>query len=69
MYLLLTGLLGFGQILHIALVCLLIKEGKRVVYLPDAKAFATVIVSYMKHALLLAYSSDQELYGSIDSLE
>ena len=27
------------------------------------------MVSYMKHALLLAYSSDQELYGSIDSLE
>jgi energy-coupling factor transporter ATP-binding protein EcfA2 len=65
----LQGSLGSGKS-HIlaALVCLLVKKGKRVVYLPDAKVLATAIVEYTKEALQLAYADDQALFERIQGL-
>jgi len=63
----LQGTLGSGKS-HIlaALVCLLIKEGKRVVYILDARVFATNIVDYTKEAMQLAYADDQVLFEQIE---
>jgi len=65
----LQGSLGTGKS-HIlaALVCLLIKEGKRVVYLPDARVLAIAIEDYTKEALQLAYADDQALFKQIQGL-
>jgi len=65
----LQGSLGSGKS-HIlaALVCLLAKEDKRVVYLPDARVLATDIVEYTKEALQLAYADDQALFKQIQGL-
>jgi len=62
----LQGTLGSGES-HIlaALVCLLIKEGKRVVYLPEAKPLATDLVGYTQYALQLAYADDEVLFERI----
>jgi len=48
-----------------ALVCLLIKEGKRVVYLTDARVLVKEIVEYTKEALQLAYVDDQVLFAQV----
>jgi ABC-type glutathione transport system ATPase component len=65
----LQGTLGSGKS-HIlaALACLLLKEGKRVVYLPDARVLATAVVEYTKEALQLAYADDQALFERIQVL-
>jgi len=65
----LQGTLGSGKS-HIlaALVCLLVKESKRVVYIPDARVLATDIVKYTKEALKFAYADDQALFKQIQGL-
>jgi energy-coupling factor transporter ATP-binding protein EcfA2 len=65
----LQGTLGSGKS-HIlaALACLLLKERKRVVYLPDARELAAGIVCYTKVALQLAYADNQALFGRIQGL-
>ena len=65
----LQGSLGSGES-HIlaALSCLLVKEDKTVVYLPDARVLATAIVKYTKEALQLAYADDQVLFKQIQGL-
>jgi len=62
----LQGSLGSGKS-HIlaALVCLLVKEGKRVVYLPEAKQLATDLVGYTQYSLQLAYADDEVLFERI----
>ena len=58
----LQGAAGSGKS-HIlaALTCLLMKEGKRVVYMPDVREFAASMVGYLRNALLLAYAPNPEL--------
>jgi hypothetical protein len=65
----LEGTLGSGKS-HIlaALVCLLLKECKWVVYLPDARVLAKSIVEHTKDALQLAYADNQALFGQIQGL-
>jgi len=65
----LQGTLGSGKS-HIldALVCLLVKEGKRVVYILHARVLATDIVTYTKAALMFAYADDQTLFKQIQGL-
>ena len=62
----LQGSLGSGKS-HIlaALACLLVKEGKRVVYLPDARILAAMMVAYTQAALQLTYADDEELFQRI----
>jgi len=62
----LQGSSGTGKS-HIlaALACLLVKEGKRVVYLPNAKVLAAMMVVYTKEALKLTYADDEELFRRI----
>jgi hypothetical protein len=59
--LLLFGTMGFGKS-HIvaALVCFLLRQGKRVVFLPDCKAMLEDPVEYLQAALLLAMHGDAE---------
>jgi len=57
----LQGTLGSGKS-HIlaALTCLLMKEGHRVVYLPDCRALALDLFGYLQFALVLAYHGASE---------
>jgi len=66
----LQGSLGSGKS-HIlaALACLLVKEGRRVVYLPDAKRLAAAMVAYTKFALQLTYADDRELFQRIQGFK
>lgn len=63
------GSLGSGKS-HIlaALACLLIKEGKKVVYLPDARVLARMMVVYTRAALQLTYSDNEELFQQIQAI-
>jgi energy-coupling factor transporter ATP-binding protein EcfA2 len=65
----LQGTLGSGKS-HIlaALACLLLKNGKRVVYLPDVQVFAGLKVKSTKAALGLAYADDEALFLRIQGL-
>lgn len=57
----LHGTLGSGKS-HIlaALTCLLLKEGHRVVYLPDCRALLRHVFGYLQCALVLAYHRDSD---------
>jgi energy-coupling factor transporter ATP-binding protein EcfA2 len=65
----LQGTLGSGKS-HIlaALACLLLKDGKRVVYLPEARVMAEAMVAYTRGALLLTYADNQGLFQQIEGL-
>jgi hypothetical protein len=67
--LLLFGTMGFGKS-HIvaALVCLLLRKGKRVVFLPDCKAMLSDPVEYVKLALLLALHGDDTAQSDVANL-
>jgi len=65
----LQGSFGTGKSHILAfLVRLLLKEGKRVVYKPDAGFMATVTEEHTKHALELAYTDDRLLFKQIHRL-
>ena len=54
------GTIGYGKS-HIlaAMTCLLLQQGKRVVYLPDCRAMAADFLEYIKSGLLLAFGDSE----------
>lgn len=54
------GTAGYGKS-HIlaAMACLLLREEKRVVFLPDCRKLAVENIDYIKHALFLTYAHDE----------
>ncbi|RUS12847.1 hypothetical protein BC937DRAFT_86882, partial [Endogone sp. FLAS-F59071] len=54
------GTIGYGKS-HIlaAMTCLLLRQGKRVVYLPDCRAMLTHFLNYIKSGLLLAFGDSE----------
>ena len=54
------GTIGYGKS-HIlaAMTCLLLQQGKRVVYLPDCRVMTSDFVQYIKSSLLLAFGDSE----------
>jgi hypothetical protein len=66
----LYGTIGYGKSYMLAaLACLLIKEGKRVVFLPDCRALLEDHGRYLTSALLLCFGDSPEEQWEVDGCE
>ena len=66
----LYGTAGYGKShMLAALACLLISQGKGVVYLPDCRARLRCFVRYIKQALLLTFSDSPKRQKQVEKLE
>ena len=62
------GTIGYGKSYILAtIVCLLLRTGKRVVYLPDCRELAKDLEDYIKLALILAYTDNIEKINEISA--
>lgn len=64
------GSIGYGKS-HIlaAMACLLIQQGKRVVYLPDCRAMLADFLSYLQAGLLLAFGDSKHYQRRIQGFK
>lgn len=70
------GTIGYGKS-HIlaAMTCLLVQQGKRVVYLPDCRAMIADFLKYIKSGFLLAFGDSEshqlgiQSFGSVDEIK
>ena len=63
------GTIGWGKShLLAAMVCLLMRKGRKVVYLPDCKAMLRDPVNYFRSALLLTYASQPTVQAEVVGL-
>ena len=66
----LYGTAGYGKShMLAALACLLISQGKGVVYLPDCRAMLQCFVRYIKEALLLTFGDSPKRQKQVEKLE
>lgn len=61
------GSLGYRKSrIFAALVCLLMQQRRRIVYLPDSRAMTSALVKYTKQVLLLMFADDSRLQVQIN---
>jgi len=66
----LYGSIGYGKSYMLAaLACLLIRQGRRVVYLPDCRTLLDNMLGYVKAALLLAFGDKPDYQAKILKLK
>ena len=66
----LYGSIGYGKSYMLAaLACLLIRQGRRVVYLPDCRTLLDNMLGYVKVALLLAFGDKPDYQAKILKLK
>lgn len=64
------GTIGWGKShLLAAMVCLLLRKGRKIVYLPDCKVMLSDPVKYVRSALLLTFASEPEIQRQAAELQ
>ena len=64
------GSIGYGKSYMLAaLACLLIQQGRRVVYLPDCRILIENMLEYVKASLLLTFGDKPDYQAKINELE
>jgi len=63
----LNGTLGYGKSHFMCAIAFwLLKDGERVVYLPEAKGLIRAEVQYIRHAFRLTFADDEEILGEVE---